>query len=71
MGILASTKPSLVLNMKDLYNRTYLLNTLDIISDNFDDLEKWSVWNHDEKLDEIKQIQEVFELVKEQLKKGI
>lgn len=55
--------------MKDLYNQSYLTNTLDVLSDNFDDLEKWSVWNQDKKLDEIKQVQELFELLKEQFKK--
>lgn len=55
--------------MKTLYNEKYLKDTLKTISDELDELEKWSVWNGDHKLDEIKQVQDVYETLKRQLRK--
>lgn len=54
--------------MHDTYNRSYLKNTLDVISDNLDDLEKWSVWNGDKKIDEIRQLAGLFKLIRKQMK---
>ena len=55
--------------MNDLYTKDYLENTLVILESELDDLETWSVYNGDHKLDEISQLKSLFKTISAQLTK--
>ena len=51
----------------DLFNKSYLEDTIYLIGCNIKDLEEWSVYNKDKYLDEIMEIQKMLEKLEEKI----
>lgn len=53
---------------KPLYTKDYRNNMLDVISDDMVELVQWSIHNDDHRLEEIRAIQDLFELLRKQMR---
>lgn len=55
-------------DMKKFYNKAYLKDTLEVLLDTLDDLQKWSVWNQDEYGDEFNYLEQTAKKIIDQVK---